>query len=112
MNILLDESLPFGLQPIFEEMTTEHDFKFVQEEDWGGLKNGKLLTKAQMAYDVFITCDQNLPHQQHVSSYEIGIVILIGPRNRRQDLEPLVPEAVQRLNELSEGDVLEVPHSG
>ena len=61
-----------------------------------GLKNGALLLAAEDAdFEVIITTDQEIPHQQYLGLRRISIVILRGPTNRLADLKRLVP-AVQR----------------
>ncbi len=51
MRILLDECVDrrLALQII------GHDVQTVPEAGWAGLKNGELLSRAQLDFDVFIT---------------------------------------------------------
>ena len=62
MRILLDESLPIELQ----SELPDHDTRTVQAMGWSGLKNGELLARAADLFEVFLTVDQNLPHQQNL----------------------------------------------
>ncbi len=49
---------------------------------WLGLKNGELLMKAASEkFDLFITADQQLKHQQNLPVYNVNIVILRLPKN-------------------------------
>ena len=42
--------------------------------DWQGLVNGALLDAAEdEGFDLLITCDQNVPYQQNLTSYELAI---------------------------------------
>jgi hypothetical protein len=91
LNLLFDESVPYSLRDAFLDLDHEHSVTFAQEEGWGGLKNGELLQEASQSYDIFISCDQNLVHQQNLENYEIGVIILKGETNRRKDLEPHYP---------------------
>ena len=38
----------------------------VQDMGWAGITNGELLARAEQEFDVFVTADQGLPHQQHL----------------------------------------------
>jgi len=37
----------------------------VQKNGWAGIKNGELLTPAELSFDVFITMDGNIEFQQN-----------------------------------------------
>ena len=63
MRILLDESLPRGLKGLLEGL----DVVTVPEQGWQSMKNGELLRRASDAFDVFVTADQNLEHQQNIA---------------------------------------------
>jgi hypothetical protein len=44
---------------------------------WQSLENGKLLTAAEQAgFDVLVTCDQNIRHQQNFTERKIALVVL------------------------------------
>ncbi len=63
MRILLDECLP-------KKLKFEIDAEFVQtvpEAGWASKQNGELLTLAALSFDVLLTNDQNIEHQQTVS---------------------------------------------
>ncbi len=62
---------------------------------WDALKNGKLIAAAAPLFDVILTVDQNLKHQQNIQSLPIAIVVLIASSNRISDLRQLLP-AVER----------------
>lgn len=47
------------------------------ELGWQGLENGELLEAAEQAgFDVLLTCDQNVPHQQNFTRRKLALVIL------------------------------------
>ena len=48
----------------------------VRERGWGSKKNGDLLEAAQHEFDVLLTTDRGIPHQQNLSRYDIAVVIL------------------------------------
>jgi len=97
MRVLLDECVPRRLGRVLADF----DVRTVPEEGWAGKKNGELLGLASVSFDVFVTIDQNLQHQQNLRDAEIAIVVLESPTNRYDDLLPLVP----RLIEVLQGDV-------
>jgi hypothetical protein len=80
----------------------------VQEQGWSGRKNGALLLAASELYDVFITTDRGIPHQQNLSRYAIGIVLLEAHSNRAEDLAPLVVKLKQQLSAIGPGAVVRV----
>ena len=70
------------------------DTRTVPDAGWAGLKNGDLLSRAQVEFDVFITTDRNLMFQQNLPKFDIAVIVLSGRTNRLQDLLPLVPRAL------------------
>jgi hypothetical protein len=83
---------------------TSHAVDSVHDRGWDGLKNGALLGAAAPEYDALLTADQNLSHQQHLPRFKIRVVVLAGVTNRLEDLVPLVPEVLRRLDSLREGE--------
>jgi hypothetical protein len=73
---------------------------------WSGLKNGELLDRAQPQFDVFVTVDRNLPHQQNLKTRAFATVILTAQDSRYQTLVPLMPRVEAALSTLRAGDVL------
>jgi predicted nuclease of predicted toxin-antitoxin system len=101
LRLLLDESVPRRLG---RHLLT-HDVDSVHDREWAGLKNGALLEAAEAEYDVLVTADQNLSHQQHLPRFRLRVVVLVGVSNRLADLVPLVPGLLQRCKELQDGQV-------
>lgn len=62
----------------------------MQQEGWRGRKNGDLLAPAAREFDVFITTDRGIPHQQHLAGYDIAVVLVEAHSNRVEDLAQLV----------------------
>ena len=75
---------------------------------WAGLKNGELLRKAQQAFDVFITSDQNLSFQQKLPRFNISVVILCSLSNKLEDLLAIFPKVIKQLNSLKLGQAIYV----
>lgn len=103
--MLLDENMPKALVRL---LAPEIEASTVQGEGWSGRKNGMLLTVAAESFDAIITTDRGIPHQQDLSRYEIGIVLMEARSNRADDLAQLVPEVKARIREIGPGTVLRV----
>ena len=99
MRILLDESIPQKLRNDFGE---GHEVWTVRDKGWLGKKNGELLKLvSEASFEIFVTVDRNLRHQQNVHGLTMRIVILCGSDNRRETLKRLIPNMFQKL-ELTE----------
>jgi hypothetical protein len=72
---------------------------------WSGIKNGELLSLAEVEFDVFITVDRNLSFQQNLPKFNIAILVLRAPSNRLADLKPLAPKVLSILSTLTKGRV-------
>ena len=108
MRVLLDEQLPRQLARHF----IGHEVRTVQQQSWAGLKNGVLLITAEAAgFQVFVTGDRNLEHQQNVAGRRLGVVVLAAVSNALEDLLPLVPDALTAIASVRLGQVLRVPGS-
>jgi predicted nuclease of predicted toxin-antitoxin system len=104
MRILLDECLPSRLRMVI----TGHDVRTVKQMGWLGVKNGRLLRLMadSKSFEVFVTMDKNLPHQQNLESLPFGVVVLRAKSNRFEDTQPLMAELMKRLNEVTAGKVI------
>ena len=96
MRILLDECLPKRLI----RALLPHDAQLAQQVGWAGVKNGRLLALAAPQFDVFVTIDQELEHQQNLATLPIAVVVLRAESNRFADVAPLVPELLTTLDQL------------
>ena len=104
MRILLDENLNWRL----ERYLPGHEVKSVPRIGWAGLKNGKLLARAQDRFDVLITMDGSMASQQNLAKLNLRIVALRAPSNRLQDTLPLMPNVLALLPTLKPGRVVKV----
>ena len=77
MHILLDECVNAGLRAAFPSHTVET----VTEIGWCGSPDRPLLTYAQAQFDVFVTIDGNLEHQQNLRKFDMGFVVIRVPSN-------------------------------
>ena len=104
MKLLLDESLPQDLRLHL----SGHEAVTVPFRGWASKRNGELLRLASPEFDVFITADQNLEHQQNIGQFDIAVVILMAPSNRLADLMPLVPKVLGLLASVRPGHIYRV----
>jgi hypothetical protein len=105
MRVLLDENLHRKLKLSFAEGV---EVMTVTERGWRGRRNGDLLRAAQKEFDVFVTMDKGIGHQQNFSSLDLGIVVLRALSNRYEDTEPLMPEVCAALQTLCSGQLVTV----
>lgn len=98
MRVLLDEMLPRKLNRLLPEGA---EVVAVQERGWDSKKNGELLASAEKEFDVLLTTDRGIPHQQDLSRYDLTVVVLTPNSNRLSDLDPYMGE-VRRLIEESD----------
>jgi predicted nuclease of predicted toxin-antitoxin system len=96
MRILLDESVPGRLGALL----VGHETSSVQRRGWAGIKNGKLLTLAATEFDVLVTADKGIEHQQNLAMLPIAVLIVLARSNRMEDMAPAVPGILQALSEL------------
>lgn len=70
------------------------------------MKNGDLLRAASGQYDVLVTVDRNLPHQQNLKSFTIAVLVLAVRKNTYAALSPLMPQALEALKQIKSGEVI------
>jgi predicted nuclease of predicted toxin-antitoxin system len=102
MRVLLDECVTRYLKRDF----IGHEVHTVEEAGFKGLKNGRLLQAASGLYDVLVTVDQNLHHQQNLKTFALAVIVLRARRATYPTLRPLMPEALETLGEIKPGEVI------
>jgi predicted nuclease of predicted toxin-antitoxin system len=106
MKILLDECLPLDFRRSFPN----HDAHTAQWAGLKGKKNGELLRAAENAgYDVLLTVDQGIPHQQGPARRKLSIILVRSPTNQIEDLLPLVNAILQVLEIIQPGQTVAIP---
>ncbi len=89
IKLLLDECVPQGIRASL----TEFDTYTVTFMGWSGLKNGKLLETAILYdFEVFLTIDKNLQHQQNMHKHNITIVVFDVVRLELENILILLPK--------------------
>jgi hypothetical protein len=103
LKILLDESVPHVVQARLSHL----DIRMVQDMGWAGTKNGELLRRAEVEFDVFVTADQRLRYQQSLSGRTLAIIVL--PTNQVRTVVSLLPAIEQSLKRVHPGMFHEIP---
>lgn len=102
MRVLLDECLPRRLK---RELPS-HDARTAPEMGWASKRNGELLRLAEREFDVFLTVDRNLQHEQNLASFDIAVIVLVARSNRFEDLRPLMNTVRESLSIAKRGQAL------
>jgi len=105
VRVLLDEHLDRRLRRLFDPA---HEVVTVGERGWSGMKDGALLEAAQKEFNVLITMDRGIAHQQNLHGLSLGIVVLRAHSNRRADTSPLIPQVNAILRMIGPGELVEV----
>jgi predicted nuclease of predicted toxin-antitoxin system len=88
MKIILDECLP---RRLLRDLP-DHVATTVPRQGWTGLTDATLLKRVESEFDIFITMDANIIHQQNLHNLPICMIILHGPNSRYETLQPLLPQ--------------------
>jgi hypothetical protein len=101
MKVLLDECLPKKLK----REVQAYSVRTVPEMGWAGTKNGALLRLVEREFDVFLTNDQNLEHQQNLKQFDLAVVVLVALTNDIEDLKPLMPAANEAMKTIGSREI-------
>jgi predicted nuclease of predicted toxin-antitoxin system len=107
MRLLLDENLDWRL----ERDLPGHSVTSVSRAGWSGVKNGELLKRANGDFDVLLTMDQGIYHQQNLKGLLLAIVTLRSKSNRLADTRPLMPALLSLLPNIKPGEYHTLPTS-
>jgi hypothetical protein len=100
LKILFDQGVPKPLQGHLADHEVQRAFQL----GWSEKKNGELLALAEAAgFELLVTTDQNLLHQQNFQRRKIGIFI-IG-RGNWPEIEPHAQKISAKINTITEPGV-------
>ena len=102
MRVLVDECLPRQLKPWLLQARPDWPVVTVQEAGWASMKNGALLRVADKDFDVPVTADKHMHHQQNFAG--LNIAVLVFPTNRAQLVRAGVQALTQSLARLRPGE--------
>ena len=72
MRVLFDQGTPVPLRSYLHE----HDVATAFEMGWSEISNGELLAKAKERFDLLLTTDKQLRHQQKLAGRSLAILVL------------------------------------
>ena len=98
MRVLIDECLPKKLKLEL----SDHFVQTVPETGWASKQNGELLRLAEKDFDVLLTNDRNIEHQQNLKQFDLAFIVLVAPTN---DLKQLMPAVKNALNYIQPGEI-------
>ncbi len=104
MRILLDECVDPRLKVAFPDDIVKTAF----EMGWSGLQNGELLALAEGQFDIFVTNDKGIEHQQNLSKLSLGILVVSVRKNTIEYYRPIFAELRQAASKVRPGQVLTV----
>jgi hypothetical protein len=87
---------------------TDCEVRTVQEERWSSFKNGALLSRAQTDFDVLLSGDSNLEHQQNVARFDIGIVAIETVSLRLLDIMKAIDDIRAAVATVLPGELIKV----
>jgi len=103
-RVLFDEDVPRQLKRDLPEFSV----RTVQEEGWSSIKNGELLGRASQSFDVLVTADRRLQHQQNLAQFTIAVVVLATVDTRLPHLQSRVAEIRAAIEGVSPGSLIVV----
>ena len=101
MRVLVDECLPRQLRQWLSTIRPDWTVTTVQSAGWASMKNGLLLRTANGTFDVIVTADRNMHHQQNFVG--LSISVLVFPTNRAKLVRAGVLALVQSLQRVQPG---------
>jgi hypothetical protein len=88
VKILFDHNLPRRLR----EHLPGHEIRTTREMKWEQLRNGVLMSMAAAAgFNVFVTIDKQIEHQQNLAALALAVVVVDGKSNALPALLPFIP---------------------
>lgn len=103
-RVLFDENMPRKLRRDLPEFF----IRTAQQEGYSGFKNGELLSRASLGFDVLVTIDQRMRYQQDLPKFNIGVVAIEVPDTRLSFLRTLVPQLRDAVERVKPGEVIVV----
>jgi hypothetical protein len=104
----LDENLDWRLR----RDLLDHQVESVPLIGWAEIENGELLRKAvEVGFDLLVTMDSNMVHEQNIGQYAIAVVALRAQSNRLANTRPLMPALLAVLPQVKPGTVTFLPEA-
>ncbi len=100
-NILFDRGVPEELR----ERLAPHQITLLRERGWSELQNGKLLRQAELEFDILVTTDTNIKHQQNLSNFALAILVLRAFKISLPRYLTVLPEILAQIETLEAGQI-------
>jgi predicted nuclease of predicted toxin-antitoxin system len=101
VKILFDANTPAPLARLLRG----HEVVRADELGWQGLENGELLDASEQAgFELLLTCDQNLRHQQNLTNRKLALLILSS--NHWPTLQPIAARIATAVDFMQTGQVV------
>lgn len=72
VRVCLDENMPLPLRFVLDA----HEVSSVRSEGWAGKTNGELLNLLADRFDVLLTSDRSIAHQQNLVGRNVSVVVV------------------------------------
>jgi hypothetical protein len=89
-----------------------HDVRTTAQMQWQDLRNGRLLTEASSAFDIFLTVDKNIKFQQNLDSLPVSVIVLDAIANTLKALIPFAPFVESAMTTIRPGQLVEITADG
>jgi predicted nuclease of predicted toxin-antitoxin system len=100
MRILLDHNLDWRLW----ELLQPHEVLTTRRMQWDQYENGALLDVAQAEFDVLLTTDSNLYHQNKVANFDLAVIVLRAYQNSMEAVAPLMGKVMELAERINPGE--------
>lgn len=77
----------------------------VRTEGWFGVSNGELLSRIEAGFDILISHDRGLEHQQKWAGRPVGLIVVRSESTDFSSYEKGVPELLEAIRESLPGTV-------
>jgi hypothetical protein len=103
MRVVFDNGTPRGVASAL----ADHIVEEARSRGWNTLKNGELLDAAEAAgFEVFVTTDRHIRHQQNLVDRKLAIVVL--GKGRWKLIRSRLPEIAKAVADVVPGSFVEV----
>jgi hypothetical protein len=103
MRVLFDQATPVPIRQYLQEC----DVRTAAQQGWDTLKNGELIEAAKAeGFDVLLTTDKNMRHQQNLADRRIAVVVL--GRQQWPSLRPHIQRVVEAISAATPGSYTEI----
>ena len=107
LRILLDEDIPVQCRHELSGYTV----KTVEFMGWKGKKDREILELAEGKFDILITSDRHIKHQQNLAHYKIGIIELHPAIDSLAGINNLMPEVRKAIPKVKPHQIIIVTES-